>query len=507
MELTVIRARRLRIAELGWVSCLNFLKISRGHWSVMSAGAPSPPPSPDRDAANQRRAVRSDSVDFPLSVGQELYCFVVTGGPCAGKTTGMERLAVFLRERGFRVFCVPEAATLAFLNGAFPDDLASTDLQYAFQQFVINTQVSLEESFKRYARALGPQVRSVVLCDRGIMDGAAYVDDNTWRKVLENNNLDTISAREGRYNAVFHLVTAADGAESFYSLANNLGARHESAAEAREQDRRTQAAWHGHPHHILIDNRNGRSFERKMEQFVSMVAEAVGLPCLTRQRYKFVLTSPPDLSLMPNAQVFEVEKIMLAEGVGAAPSSSSSETGEPHERVLYSFIRRRSQGGFHAYGLTTVKELRTGEQVELKQVISRKMYSELARQADRSRHVVRQRRFCIMHETQSLHIYQVSLGLNSIARSSPSKFTNLHLPPSSFPYSTQYLEPHEGIWTLHVHSEGEPSIPSFLSAAPLPANALDDNYSSREISRIDRPESPCGLRGNKSLSLSLKPEV
>ena len=29
---------------------------------------------------------------------------VLTGGPCSGKTTSMEKIQVFLRERGFRVF-------------------------------------------------------------------------------------------------------------------------------------------------------------------------------------------------------------------------------------------------------------------------------------------------------------------------------------------------------------------------------------------------------------------
>ena len=95
----------------------------------------------------------SESLDSPsrklmneMKSGQEIYKFVVTGGPCAGKTTAMERLQVYLRERGFRVFVVPEAATMLFINGASPDDLASEDCESAFQQFVIRTQTSLEDS-------------------------------------------------------------------------------------------------------------------------------------------------------------------------------------------------------------------------------------------------------------------------------------------------------------------------------------------------------------------------
>jgi len=32
---------------------------------------------------------------------QKIYKFVLTGGPCSGKTTALERLQVFLRERGY----------------------------------------------------------------------------------------------------------------------------------------------------------------------------------------------------------------------------------------------------------------------------------------------------------------------------------------------------------------------------------------------------------------------
>ena len=60
----------------------------------------------------------------------------------------------------------------------------------------------------------------------------------------------------GRYDAVFHLVTAAQGAERFYTLDNNQ-ARSESPQEARDVDERLVASWNGHPRHYIIDN-NGR---------------------------------------------------------------------------------------------------------------------------------------------------------------------------------------------------------------------------------------------------------
>jgi len=44
------------------------------------------------------------------------------------------------------------------------------------------------------------------------------MDTLDWEKLLESRDGMTSSdAREGRYNAVFHLVTAAEGAEKYYS--------------------------------------------------------------------------------------------------------------------------------------------------------------------------------------------------------------------------------------------------------------------------------------------------
>lgn len=40
--------------------------------------------------------------------------------------------------------------------------------------------------------------------------------------IYQGMNTDTVSSREGRYNAVFHLVTAAEGAEKYYSLGQLL---------------------------------------------------------------------------------------------------------------------------------------------------------------------------------------------------------------------------------------------------------------------------------------------
>jgi hypothetical protein len=48
--------------------------------------------------------------------------------------------------------------------------------------------------------------------DRGLMDSLGYVGKEVWDRILESTGWSNIELRDNRYDAVIHLVTAADGA-------------------------------------------------------------------------------------------------------------------------------------------------------------------------------------------------------------------------------------------------------------------------------------------------------
>ena len=50
-----------------------------------------------------------------------IFKVLLTGGPCAGKTTLMTKVTSVLDNKGYRVFCVPEAATLLATGGTMLD--------------------------------------------------------------------------------------------------------------------------------------------------------------------------------------------------------------------------------------------------------------------------------------------------------------------------------------------------------------------------------------------------
>lgn len=172
-----------------------------------------------------------------------LFKVVLTGGPCGGKTTAKAEIKARFESLGFLVLCGVEAATLLFGGGVpFPHDEASRML---LQRTILKLQMSLEDMLEEIGRASGRP--TLILLDRGALDGKAYVSEYEWELLLDDVKLTTVLLRDQRYDAIIHLVTAAQGAESFYTLANNE-TRIETPDEAREQDRRTLDAWTGHEH-------------------------------------------------------------------------------------------------------------------------------------------------------------------------------------------------------------------------------------------------------------------
>ena len=105
--------------------------------------------------------------------------------------------------------------------------------------------------------------------------------------LLDETGWSTIHLRDKRYEAVIHMVTSADGAESFYTDANNE-ARYESKQQAITLDKKLVNAWVGHPHFAIIDNQVA-NFKAKIDKCVSAVNKYIGVPVPTSYYKKFLI--------------------------------------------------------------------------------------------------------------------------------------------------------------------------------------------------------------------------
>lgn len=205
-----------------------------------------------------------------------VHRIVITGGPCAGKTTAMAKLSLRLSNMGFDVFVVPELATLTITGGASPGSYTK-EQHVNWETALLRAQMHLEDTFTEIAEncSLTEGRHAVLLCDRGTMDVLAYIGKDTFDEVLEDNGWTVPQLRDQRYEAVVHLVTAAIGAEDFYTLENNK-ARMESRDEAISLDGKLSRAWVGHNSLHIIENAGG--FEEKMRRATTAVCNSLGVP-------------------------------------------------------------------------------------------------------------------------------------------------------------------------------------------------------------------------------------
>jgi len=197
---------------------------------------------------------------------------VLTGGPCGGKTTAQITLSTIFESMGWRVFRVPETATI-LLGGGVSFGLLDEEQRLDFQENLLKTMFQLEDTY--FSLATTQRRNCLVICDRGAMDCSAYLPKADWEAILEKNGLNEVDIRDNRYDQVVHLVSAATGAEEHYTRSNNK-ARSEDLALARHNDRLVGEAWVGHPYYELIDN--STDFETKMRRLCRSVTARLGIP-------------------------------------------------------------------------------------------------------------------------------------------------------------------------------------------------------------------------------------
>lgn len=146
----------------------------------------------------------------------EITKIVITGGPCAGKSTALSWVQNAFTQMGYAVLFVPETAT-ELITGDVAPWTCATNAEY--QKCQLRLQLEKEKVFEQGAKAMNTG-KVLIVCDRGALDNKAYMNDMESTQVLDYLGTNEIELRDN-YDAVFHLVTAAKGAAEFYTTDNN----------------------------------------------------------------------------------------------------------------------------------------------------------------------------------------------------------------------------------------------------------------------------------------------
>jgi len=306
---------------------------------------------------------------------------VITGGPCAGKTTALSRVHEAFAEMGYTVLFVPETATELIGGGVAPWTCGTNAV---YQQCQMRLQLEKERLFEKAASSMNAD-KLLIVCDRGTLDNKAYMSDEDFQCVLDDIGMSEVELRDN-YDAVLHLVTAAKGAEEFYSTDNNI-ARTEGVAKAVEIDDRIIAAWTGHPHLRVIDN--ATDFEAKINRLIAEIASFLGEPEPLEIERKFLIEYP-DIAWLeshPTCKRLEIIQTYL-----------NSPDGEETR------VRQRGANGQYIYVQTTKRMVTGLKRVEIEQRLTKEEYLRKLMDADTSKRQIRKNRYCLTYENQYFEI-------------------------------------------------------------------------------------------------------
>ena len=308
---------------------------------------------------------------------------VITGGPCAGKTTALSWIQNAFMRKGYVVLFVSETATELITGGVAPWTCGS-NLEY--QKCQVRMQREKEKIYMQAARTMNAE-NILIVCDRGVLDNKVYMTKEEFDIVLSGLGTNEVEERDS-YDAVFHLVTAAKGAVEAYTLANNA-ARTESPEQAIALDDALIAAWTGHPHFRVIDNRG--TFSEKLERVISEIDAFLGEPDPFEIERKFLIArpDPAELEALPNCQKVEIVQTYLKT-----------------DGVREIRVRQRGHDGHYIYYRTEKRRISPGKRVEIEVRLTQEDYIRALMDMDPASHPIRKTRYCL---TEGNHYYEIDL--------------------------------------------------------------------------------------------------
>jgi CYTH domain-containing protein len=340
---------------------------------------------------------------------KDIKRIVLTGGPCAGKTTALVKVIDYFSSFGYKVFTIPEVPTL-YSQGGWNYLTPNRKLYYEGERAILETQLALEDWFMRLAETC--EKPTLIVCDRGTLDISAYMTPEMWQDITTKAGTDT-NALRARYDAVLHLVSAADGAEEFYTTATNAN-RYEQKNEeglriARELDRKVIKAWTGHPHLRVINNHD--DFDAKLNRVLKEISNVLGLP-----------------------QPIIEERKYIVEVVGEMPDSIESEITQTYlvaDPGCEIRLRRRNWNGKIVNVHTTKKKISGKEEIVTERQVNNSLYESLLQQADPYRQTIRKKRKSFIWQGQyfELDTYEQPQGLTILETKGIAEDETVKFPP------------------------------------------------------------------------------
>lgn len=199
-------------------------------------------------------------------MGKVVKKIVLTGGPCAGKSSSLELIKNYLRDLGYLVLIVNESPTELIKSGIKPFGDNKIGM-VEFQDIVLKYQLFKEKLVIETAKKYYDDKEIVIIYDRGIIDYKAYIGKEAYYDLLDKYNLVETDIFND-YDMIIYLETAAK-CKSYTTDNNN--ARSENVSEAIKLDDKTFDAWESHEKIYII--KSNEDFLAKQNEIIGVISE------------------------------------------------------------------------------------------------------------------------------------------------------------------------------------------------------------------------------------------
>jgi predicted ATPase len=171
---------------------------------------------------------------------------VLTGGPCAGKSSVLWALGEAFGDKAvIGIEAATEVLALTGLPQADWDSAKWSRLQMTITKLMIARESELEELAARTGAAIG-------ILDRAPDDNRAYPGGDS---VVEYFRKHAKLRPVEQYRLVIHLESlAVSQPDRYEALCQGNAFRYEALAAAQLQNAKTLEAWSGHPHRVIVPN-------------------------------------------------------------------------------------------------------------------------------------------------------------------------------------------------------------------------------------------------------------
>lgn len=302
----------------------------------------------------------------------EVIKIVLTGGPCAGKTTAISFIKQELENLKIKVYVLDEVASKLMSKGITPEKIGV----YEFHKLLFETQLTEEKNIEKIAKGDEAQ-RAVILLDRGLLDSKAYVTDEEFEKYISLNNINEELLRNS-YDAVFHLRSAAMSDEKTYQE-NYNNIRKENACLAKKIDERLLSIWTGTPHLRVIPNET--SFDKKLGSLLKEVMGFLGEPEPLEIERKFLIEYP-DIDYLENMK--NCRKVPITQAYLNTPEEGKFR------------VRKRGSGENAVYIKTVKMKINDLKRIEKETYLTEDEYNNYLSKIDYITGIISKDRYCIV---------------------------------------------------------------------------------------------------------------